>query len=76
MAKKPPAKKRNEKPMLHRINEVLASKKRSPYWLANEAGISYNSIYSYINNRVDPPLATLFLIARILEVDPKELINS
>lgn len=76
MSKRAPAKKRNERPMLHRIKEVLASKKKTAYWLANETGISFNSIYAYVNNRVDPPLATLFLIADKLEIDPKELINS
>ena len=62
--------------MLHRIKEVLNSKGLSGYWLAKETGITYNSINGYINNRIEPSLTNLFRIAEVLDVDPKDLINS
>jgi putative transcriptional regulator len=76
MAKKTPPKKRKEKDVLHRIKEVLISRRLSGYWLAKETGITYNSINGYINNRIEPSLTNLFRIAEVLEVDPEELINS
>jgi len=61
---------------LHRIKEVLEEKGKSGYWLAKETEITYNSIYSYVNNKVEPSLTNLFRIAVALKVNPKELINS
>lgn len=69
-------KKRVEKPRLHRIKEVLEEKKLSGYWLAKETGISYNSINGYVNNRIEPSLTNLFIIAEALGVHQKDLINS
>lgn len=60
---------------LHRIKEVLAEKEKSGYWLAKETEISYNSIHSYLHNRMEPSLTNLFRIAEALKVSPKELIN-
>lgn len=76
MPKKTAPKKRKEKEVLHRIKEVLVAKGLSGYWLAKETGITYNSINGYINNRIEPSLSNLFRIAEVLDVDPKELINS
>jgi transcriptional regulator with XRE-family HTH domain len=61
---------------LHRINEVLKEKDKSGYWLAQESGITYNSINRYVNNKIEPSLTNLFRIAATLKVNPKELINS
>jgi putative transcriptional regulator len=61
---------------LHRIKEVLKEKGKSAYWLAKESEITYGSIHSYINNKTEPSLTTLFKIATTLKVNPKELINS
>lgn len=61
---------------LHRLKEVLQEKNRSGYWLAQETGITYNSINRYVNNKVEPSLTNLFRIADALGVNPKELINS
>lgn len=61
---------------LHRIKEVLEKKGKSQYWLAQETGITNNSINMYVNNKVEPSLTNLFRIAEALGVNPKELINS
>lgn len=60
----------------HKIKEVLKVKSKSGYWLAQETDISYNSIHSYVSNKVVPTLPNLFRIAKALDVNPKDLINS
>lgn len=62
--------------VLHRIKEALEKKGKSQYWLAQETGITNNSINSYVNNKVEPSLTNLFRIAEALKVNPKDLINS
>jgi transcriptional regulator with XRE-family HTH domain len=60
---------------LHRIKEVLEKQGKSQYWLAQETGITNNSINAYFHGRVDPSLANLKKIADALKVDGKELLN-
>jgi putative transcriptional regulator len=61
---------------LHRIKEVLEQKGRSGYWLAQETGITYNSINRYVNDKTEPSLTAIFRMADALKVNPRELINS
>ena len=63
-----------DKPM-NRIKEVLEEKGIKQTWLA-ELGKSFCIVNSYVCNRRQPSLDVLFEIARILQVDPKELIDS
>jgi transcriptional regulator with XRE-family HTH domain len=60
---------------LHRIKEVLAKRGKSQYWLAQETGITNNSINAYVNGRVEPSLTNLSRIAEALGVPGKDLIN-
>ncbi|NJM24422.1 MAG: helix-turn-helix transcriptional regulator [Bacteroidia bacterium] len=60
---------------LHRIKEVLKEKGKSQYWLAQQTGITYNSINSYVLLKVEPSLTNLFRIAEALGVSARELIN-
>lgn len=61
---------------MNRIKEVLEAKGIKQKWLAEQLGKSYNMVNGYVQNRQQPLLEVLFEIARILEVDPKELIKS
>jgi len=61
---------------MNRIKEVLEAKGIKQKWLAEQLGKSYNMVNGYVQNRQQPRLEVLFEIARILEVDPKELIKS
>lgn len=61
---------------MNRIKEVLADKGIKQTWLAEKLGKSYNMVNSYVQNRQQPRLEVLFEIAKILGVDPKELIQS
>lgn len=60
---------------MNRIKEVLETKGLTQTWLADTLGKSYNMVNSYAQNRRQPSLEVLFEIARILKVDPRELIK-
>lgn len=61
---------------MNRIKEVLEEKGIKQIWLAEKLGKSYNMVNSYAQNRQQPRLEVLTEIARILDVDIKELIVS
>jgi len=61
---------------MNRIKEVLEDKGIKQTWLAEKLGKSYNMVNGYVQNRQQPRLEVLFEIARILEIDPKELLKS
>lgn len=60
--------------MMNRIKEVLAEKGVKQKWLAEQLGKSYNMVNSYVQNRQQPRLETLFRIAELLQVNPKDLL--
>lgn len=60
----------------NRIKEVLEEKGIKQTWLADKLGKSFCIVNSYACNRRQPSLDVLFEIANILQVDPKDLINS
>lgn len=61
---------------LNRIKEVLEDKGISQTWIAKKIGMSFSMVNAYACNRKQPPLETLFEIANVLGVNPKELIDS
>ena len=63
------------KPM-NRIKEVLEERGIKQTWLAEKLGKSFCIVNSYVCNRRQPSLNVLFEIAKILDIDPKELISS
>ena len=60
----------------NRIKEVLEERGIKQTWLAERLGKSFCIVNSYVCNRRQPSLDVLFEIAKILNVDPKELIDS
>ena len=60
---------------MNRIKEVLEQKGIKQTWLAERLGKSFNTVNSYAQNRQQPRLEVLNEIAKILEVDIKELIK-
>ena len=60
---------------MNRIKEVLESKGIKQTWLAEQVGKSFSVVNAYVCNRRQPSLEVLFEIAKILNVDPKELIG-
>ena len=61
---------------MNRIKEVLEERGIKQTWLAERLGKSFCIVNSYVCNRRQPSLEVLFEIAKILNVDPKDLIDS
>ena len=66
---------RQIKSVMNRIKEVLEERGIKQTWLAERLGKSFCIVNSYVCNRRQPSLEVLFEIAKILNVDPKELIG-
>ena len=60
---------------MNRIKEVLEEKGIKQIWLAEKLGKSFNTINSYVQNRQQPILEELDQIAKILDVNLKDLIK-
>lgn len=60
---------------LNRIKVVLAAKGISQTWLAKQIGKSFSTVNAYACNRIQPPLETLFEIAKILQIEVRDLIS-
>lgn len=61
---------------LNRIKVVLAERKRTNKWLAAELDKDPATVSKWCTNTAQPCLETLLEIARVLEVDVKDLLNS
>jgi len=59
---------------MNRIKEVLDEKGIKQVWLAEKLGKSFNMVNSYCQNRRQPSLEVLYRIAKILNVNVKDLI--
>lgn len=60
---------------LNRIKIVLVEKKKSNKWLANQIGKDQGTVSKWCTNTTQPTLETLSEIAKILEVDIRELLT-
>ena len=60
---------------MNRIKEVLKEKGIKQKWLAEQLGKSYDMVNGYVQNRQQPRLEVLYEIARILAVNPKDLLK-
>ena len=60
---------------INRIKVVLAEKKKSNKWLAEQLGKDPATISKWVTNASQPSLETVVAISRLLEVDIKELIR-
>lgn len=58
------------------LKEVLEKRGIKQTWLAERLGKSFCIANSYVCNRCQPNLDVLFEIAKILNVEPKELISN
>ena len=59
---------------MNRIKEVLEEKGIKQTWLAEQLGKSYNMVNGYVQNRQQPRLEVLYEIARIMDVEVKDLL--
>jgi transcriptional regulator with XRE-family HTH domain len=60
---------------LNLIKDVLESQGKTQTWLADALNRDFVTVTRYVNNKRQPTLETLFEIARILKISPRELIN-
>lgn len=60
---------------MNRIKEVFEEKGIKQTWLAEKLGKNFSIVNAYVCNRRQPSLETLFQIAEILGVKPRDLIE-
>ncbi len=60
----------------NRIKIVLAEKKKTSKWLATEMKKDPATVSKWCTNTSQPNIETLFAIAKLLDVDPRLLLNS
>lgn len=58
------------------LKVVLAEKKRTNKWLAEQLGKDPGTVSKWCTNTMQPNLETLVEIAKVLEVDTKDLLWS
>lgn len=61
---------------LNRIKVVLEEKGKTGKWLAEEIGKTPCTVSKWCSNSIQPDLQTLDKIAKLLDVDVKDLLNS
>lgn len=61
---------------LNRIKVVLVENNKTEKWLANELDKSPCTVSKWCQNSIQPDLNTLDKIAKLLNVDVKELLNN
>ena len=61
---------------INRLKVVLAEKKRTNKWLAEQLGKDPGTVSKWCTNTMQPNLETLVEIAKVLEVDTKDLLWS
>ena len=60
---------------INRLKVVLVEKEKSGKWLADQLGKSTCTISKWCSNTTQPDLQTLDKIAKMLDVNVKELLN-
>ena len=60
---------------INRIKVVLADKKRTNKWLAEQLGKDPATVSKWCTNSCQPTLETLIKIAKLLNVEPGELMR-
>ena len=60
---------------LNRLKAVLAEQNKTGKWLAQQLGKSNCTISKWCQNSIQPDLQTLDKIARLLDVDKRDLLT-
>lgn len=61
---------------LNRLKVVLVEKKRTSKWLAEQLDKNPTTVSKWCTNTIQPDLPTLDRIAKLLEVNVKDLLNN
>ncbi|CAA0249658.1 helix-turn-helix transcriptional regulator [Tenacibaculum maritimum] len=65
-----------DKEIYNRIKAVLAEQGRTNNWLADQLEMNRTTVSKWCRNEMQPRVETLFQIARVLEIDVRELLVS
>ena len=60
---------------VNRLKVVLVEQRKTGKWLAEQLGKDPSTVSKWCSNTTQPPLDILVNIAKLLEVDIKDLIN-
>ena len=60
---------------LNRLKVVLAEQKKTGKWLAEQLGKDQSTISKWCSNKMQPSLEMLSQIAKVLNVETKDLIK-
>ena len=60
---------------INRLKVVLVEKEKSGKWLADQLGKSTCTVSKWCSNTTQPDLQTLDKIAKMLDINVKELLN-
>lgn len=60
---------------VNRLKLVLVEKKRTGKWLAEQIGKDPSTVSKWCSNTTQPSLDILVHIAKVLDIDVKQLIN-
>lgn len=61
---------------INRLKAALAEQNKTNKWLAEQLGKNETTISRWCTNEIQPSMDNLVVIAKLLEVDVRELINS
>jgi putative transcriptional regulator len=61
---------------MNRIKVVLVEKGKSGKWLAEKLSKNESTVSRWCTNNTQPPVDTLSIIAKLLNVDIRELLSS
>lgn len=61
---------------INRLKVILAERSKTNKWLAEQLGKSDVTISRWVTNEIQPSMETFLEIAKLLDVDVKELLNS
>lgn len=60
---------------INRIRVALAEQNKTNRWLAEQMGKSEITISRWVQNKAQPSLEQLVVVAKVLSISPKDLIN-
>ena len=60
--------------VFNRIKAVLAEKGKTNLWLAETMGKNKTTVSKWCTNDIQPTIETLFQVAKVLDVDVRELL--
>lgn len=61
---------------INRLKVVLAEKKRTNKWLAEQLCKDPTTVSKWCTNKVQPNLETMLMISKVLDCDIKDLLRS